>query len=116
MRIERTKVKVWNKITEQSPFAKGVTKFLSDSAILKKINKTGIRKALNMAKIISVQRKHEDLEFLISCWSIESHTFIVAWGEFGPTLEDIAALTYLPIFGNSNAISITHNEIDKKKF
>lgn len=30
-----------------------------------------------------------NLEFLISRWSVESHTFIAVWGEFGPTLEDV---------------------------
>lgn len=59
-----------------------------------------------MAKTISIPRKHDDLEFLISHWSVETHTSIAASGEFGPTLEDVVALTCLPIFGETNAIKI----------
>lgn len=33
------------------------------------------------------------MEFLVSRWSVEGHTFIVAWEEFVPTMEDVAVLT-----------------------
>lgn len=45
-----------------------------------------------------INRSHEDMEFLFSRWSIESHTFSVAWGEFYLTLKDAVALTGLFIF------------------
>lgn len=51
----------------------------------------GVKKALNCSRLLSIIRKHSDLEFLISSWSVESHTFDAAWGERGPTLEDMAA-------------------------
>lgn len=59
----------------------------------------GIRETLNMSKTILIQRKYDGLEFLISRWSIESHTFVSTWEEFGPTPEDVLALTCLPMFG-----------------
>lgn len=47
---------------------------------------------------ISMVRSHVDLEFLISLWSMETHTFVVSWGEFTPTLEDVVVLFHLPLF------------------
>lgn len=40
-----------------------------------------------------------DLQFLMR--SIETHTFITLWGEFGVTLEDVSMLTSLPDFGEA---------------
>lgn len=37
------------------------------------------------------------------------------WWGICPTLEVVAALTYLPMFGDTNAIYITLDETDKKK-
>lgn len=48
-------------------------------------------------------------------WSVETHSFIVAWGELSPTLEVIVALTCLPMFGETDAIKIILNETDGKK-
>lgn len=51
-------------------------------------------------------RYHSDLEFLIFRWSCESHRFIFTWGEFEPTLEDVARLTMLSMSGDKNAIRV----------
>lgn len=71
------------------------------------------RKITNMAKSMSIQRSHTDLEFLIFRWSTKSHTFTPTWGR--PTLEDIVDLMCLPMFGESQATGIILNEKDKKK-
>lgn len=47
---------------------------------------------------MSINRRHGDFEFLILRWSIENHTFVVAWGEFGLTLKDVVALTMVPLY------------------
>lgn len=46
--------------------------------------------ALNCSRLLSIIRKHSDLEFLVSGWSVESYTFAAKWGEFFPTLKDVA--------------------------
>ena len=52
---------------------------------------------------------------LISRWCPSTHTFIAAWGEFTPTLEDVAALFSLNIAGrvdlNSYALSSEEQHI-----
>lgn len=37
---------------------------------------------------------------------MESHTLVAAWGEFGPTLENMVVLTGLPVFVQVQAINI----------
>lgn len=99
-----------------TPFTNWVTKFLWDSVISKKKKKAGIWKALNIAKTVSIQWKHDDLEFFISSWSIDNHTFATTWEEFGPTLEDVVAFTCLPMFWEkTNAIRIILDETGEKK-
>lgn len=61
-----------------------------------KISQVGIRKALNLSKGLAINRSPEDMEFLISRWSIKSRTFITVWGEFCPTLEDV--VVFLSVF------------------
>lgn len=69
----------------------------------------GIGKALNLSKNLSINRSPLDLEFqdgAVSRWSVESHTFVTAWGEFCPSLEDFVVLTGLLVFGESKAIKM----------
>lgn len=44
---------------------------------------------------------------------MESHTFIAAWGEFGPTLEDVVVLTGLPVFGDSKTVAMPDDSSTK---
>lgn len=67
--------------------------------------------ALNLASAISTNQKHSNLEFLISKWSAESHTVVAAYGEFAPLLEEVSALTMLPLFGYTHSMGVV---IDKK--
>lgn len=45
-------------------------------------------------------------------WSIESHTFTAAWGEFSPTLEDVKALIGLPVSEEVKTIKL-HEDNEK---
>ena len=40
--------------------------------------------------------------YVISRWSVQTHTFIAAWGEFAPTLEDVYVLFKLSEFGKTD--------------
>lgn len=64
----------------------------------KKLNDVGIMRAITQVRKMVVERKTEDLEFLMSQWSTETHTFIASWAEFGPTLKDVVMLMSLLIF------------------
>lgn len=51
-------------------------------------------------------QQHLDLEVLLSRRIIKTHTFVVAWGKFTPTLEDVLCRTHLPIFYEENVMGI----------
>ncbi|KAF4377904.1 hypothetical protein F8388_018505 [Cannabis sativa] len=74
---------------------------------------------LSSAKILSPMLASSDLEIyrvkssldqLVSYWSKATHTFIVNWGEFTITLEDVYALLLLPIFGTTSLVSPLSND------
>lgn len=52
---------------------------------------------------------------LVRRWSRETHTFVCSWGEFTPTLEDVANVTGLPITGSIDPsnIQISMEDVDK---
>lgn len=56
----------------------------------------------------------EDLEFLMSRWSTKMQTFVTAWGEFALTLEDVVALTSLPVFGDTQIAHFKLSDKDSK--
>lgn len=68
-----------------------------------------IKKALYCSRINSVTKAHNDLEFLVFGWIVQSHTFILVWREFGPILEDVFNIMALPIYGE------TCNWLDTRK-
>ncbi|CAL2230299.1 unnamed protein product [Prunus armeniaca] len=39
-------------------------------------------------------------------WSAETHTFIYSWGEFTPTLEDVANIFHFPICGGQDPFHV----------
>lgn len=73
-----------------------------------------MRKALECSKSLSVIRNHGDFELLLSRCTIETHTFMAAWGEFALMLEDVAAITRLSLVEDKNAMAIVlegHDEM-----
>lgn len=65
-----------------------------------------MKKALDCSRIHLITRAYEDMELLGSRWSVESHTFFAAWGEFGSTFEDILNLMALPPHEEVNAMAV----------
>lgn len=114
MRVERGEV-CWSDIDFEaksqtnSSFVDWATKLMKDGVCSDAIVSAGIGKALNLSKTLVINRSPLDLEFFISRWSVESHTFVAAWGEFGPTLEDVVVLIGLPVFGEVEAIAISND-------
>lgn len=88
---------------------------LDQPGMPRKFQDLGILRAITPARKASVERDPKDLEFLLSRWSTETHSFIAAWGEFGPTLEDVAVLTSLPIFGDTQVAHFKLTEKENKE-
>lgn len=83
MRMEMAEVQ-WSDLSFESKlqthqyFYKWVTKILFKFETSRMLANVGVKKALNLAHTILINRRHGDLEYPISKWSIESHTFVVA--------------------------------------
>lgn len=78
------------------------------------LNEVGTKKALTQGQTIVFHRRRQDLEFLIYLWSIENHMLVVREGEFSPSLEDVSALTSLPMYGNTHTIDTVLNSRDQE--
>lgn len=70
----------------------------------------GMRKALDISTFMSVIWSHTALELFISRWSVETHTFIAAWREFAPTVENVVVKFLLLLFRNHGANGIVMSE------
>ncbi|CAL2239743.1 unnamed protein product [Prunus armeniaca] len=55
------------------------------------------------------------LRHVVRRWSAATHTFVCSWGEFTPTLEDVANISRLPVCGDHSpfGIALTPEEMDK---
>lgn len=68
-----------------------------------------VKKAMTCARLCSLTKQHHNLNYRCFDGALR-HTFVMAWGEFTPTLEDVASLTLLPMFREVNAIRIALKE------
>ncbi|KAJ1435176.1 Aminotransferase-like, plant mobile domain [Sesbania bispinosa] len=64
------------------------------------LSHVGIADAIKVSPFLGVQKRSNDLMMLIQHWSCKTHTFMTSWGEFSSTLEDVAILLKLPMFGD----------------
>lgn len=107
---------VWfvSKTQQHQKFDAWAKLILAQPGMPKKFQNLGIMRAITQARKESVERNSEDLEFLVSRWSTKMHTFVVTWGEFVPTLEDVVALTSLPMFGDAQVAHFKLKDKDSK--
>lgn len=104
MRIEKAEV-LWTYLRFESKTASHqfyddwVQKFLAIPGVTGKIMKVGVKRALGCSRLLPVTKHHQDLEFLISCWSVKSLTFVGA-------LEDVMNITALPLYAMTKAMGM----------
>lgn len=67
----------------------------------------GIKKALECSRVHSITSARGDLEFLVSRWSVESHTFVTMWADSRPTLKDVLNIMALLLNRETNAMGST---------
>lgn len=74
-----------------------------------------VRKDLDVSTSMSMTKSYDDLKLLISCWSVDKHAFIASWGEFTPTLEDVAVMFYISLFADYSARGIILTEEEEER-
>ncbi|KAI3889051.1 hypothetical protein MKX03_012484, partial [Papaver bracteatum] len=72
----------------------------SDQDHVQLLDNVGVYYALRSSKCKTITRQKWDLRRLLLRWIKEVHTFLFAWGEATPTLEDVVAILALPMHSN----------------
>lgn len=101
-----SEIRFVSKTHHHEKFQTWVGIMLDQPGMCRKFQDLGILRAITQARKATVERDPKDLEFLLSRWSTEIHSFIAAWGEFGPTLEDVVMLTSLPTIPRSRTSNL----------
>lgn len=117
MRVNKGKmllseIRFMSKSHHHEKFQTWVGIMLGQPSMSKKFQDLGKLRAITQARKAAVERDPQDLEFLLSRWNTETHSLVAAWGEFGPTLEDVLVLTSLPIFGDTQ---VTHFKLTDRE-
>ena len=81
--------------------------FTRDLPFVEVLKRVGIVDAIWVSKRLAVQRCPEDARIWAQHWSSRTHMFIMAWGEFFPTLEDVIVLLKLLVFCDMDLASCT---------
>ncbi|CAL9022295.1 unnamed protein product [Prunus brigantina] len=71
------------------------------------LGRAGVLEAIFASKACDIHIEAKTLRHLVRQWSTETHTFICSWGEFIPTLEDVANIFRLPLCGNQDPFHIS---------
>ncbi|KAI5342822.1 hypothetical protein L3X38_010698 [Prunus dulcis] len=70
------------------------------------LRRAGVLDAIFISKACDIHIEAKMLRHVVRRWSIETHTFICSWGEFTPTLEDVANIFHLPLCGSVDPFHI----------
>ncbi|CAL8168094.1 unnamed protein product [Prunus armeniaca] len=70
------------------------------------LSRAGVLEAIFASKACDIHIEAKTLQHLVRRWSTETHTFICSWGEFTPTLEDVANIFRLPLCGSQDPFHI----------
>ncbi|KAI5317016.1 hypothetical protein L3X38_036723 [Prunus dulcis] len=75
----------------------------------------GVLDAIFLSKACDIHVEAKMLCHVVRRWSAETNTFICLWGEFTPTLKDVANIFHLPICGCQDPLNVALTQDDKKK-
>ncbi|KAI5323124.1 hypothetical protein L3X38_032196 [Prunus dulcis] len=68
-----------------------------------------------ISKACNIHIEAKMLRHMVRRWSTETHIFICSWGEFTPTLEDVANIFHLPLCGSQDPFHIVLTPEDELK-
>lgn len=105
-------VRFVSKTHQHEKFEEWAKEMIAQLGMSKKLLELGIMRSITQARRTTVERNSKDLEFLLSRWSIETHSSVTSWGEFGPSLEDVMMLTSLSAFDN---VQVAHFKLSDKE-
>ncbi|KAK9293241.1 hypothetical protein L1049_021232 [Liquidambar formosana] len=88
---------------------------LKDPKYKSTLKMAGVLDAITVVGKLDVNVCKKALTLLLSRWSSSTHTFIAAWGEFTPTLEDVVTLLRLNVLATDNIMDIKISKLSKEE-
>ncbi|KAI8534240.1 hypothetical protein RHMOL_Rhmol10G0074300 [Rhododendron molle] len=88
-----------NYVIPPTAFLTWADEILGDANFVGLLRKADIHRAVVNSLRLVILRERKWMDVVVSWWSTDSHTLPVAWGETGPTLEDVGCLLRLPMLG-----------------
>ncbi|CAL9018450.1 unnamed protein product, partial [Prunus brigantina] len=87
---------------------------LRDPSTCAILRRAQVLDAIFLSKLWDIHIEAKMLRHVVRRWSAATHTFVCSWGEFTPTLEDVANISRLPICGDRSpfGIALTPEETD----
>ncbi|CAL8175521.1 unnamed protein product [Prunus armeniaca] len=91
-----------------------VDRELRDPSTCNILRRAQVLDAIFLSKLWDIHIEAKMLRHVVRRWSTATHTFVCSWGEFTPTLEDVANISRLPVCGDRSpfGIALTPEEID----
>lgn len=81
--------------TAPAYWSEWVDAVVSDDDHRRVLKHSHILEAIKISQSLTLNKRNKNLDFLMSRWSTDTHTFVFPWGEFSPTLQDTSALLHL---------------------
>ncbi|KAF7113578.1 hypothetical protein RHSIM_RhsimUnG0112000 [Rhododendron simsii] len=88
-----------NYVVPPTAFATWADDILGNADFVGLLQKADVHRAVVNSLRLVVLRERKWMDVMVSRWSVDSHTLPIAWGETGPTLEDVGCLLRLPMLG-----------------
>ncbi|KAG5552835.1 hypothetical protein RHGRI_010816 [Rhododendron griersonianum] len=88
-----------NYVVPPTAFATWADEILGNADFMELLRRADIHCAVVNSLRLVILREQKWMDVVVSRWSTDSHTLPVAWGEIGPTLEDVGCLLRLPMLG-----------------
>ncbi|KAG5557254.1 hypothetical protein RHGRI_007499 [Rhododendron griersonianum] len=88
-----------NYVVPPTAFATWADEILGNADFVELLRRADIHRAVVNSLRLVILRERKWMDVVLSRWSTDSHTLPVAWGEIGPTLEDVGCLLRLPMLG-----------------
>ncbi|PQQ14514.1 uncharacterized protein Pyn_26596 [Prunus yedoensis var. nudiflora] len=83
-----------------------VDRELLDPSTCDILRRAQVLDAIFLSKLWDIHIEAKMLRHVVRRWSTATHTFICSWGEFTPTLKDVANITRLPVCGDRSPFDI----------
>ncbi|KAF7130334.1 hypothetical protein RHSIM_Rhsim10G0117000 [Rhododendron simsii] len=88
-----------NYVVPPTAFATWADDILGNANFVELLRKANVHRAVVNSLRLVVLWEQKWMDVMVSQWSADSHTLPVAYGETGPTLEDVGCLLRLPMLG-----------------